>query len=225
MRFAMHVLITGASGGLGEAVTRAFLDRGDLVTGVARSWTQRALPIFALEADLTTDAGCRRAVEEALTSGPIDALIHVLGGFAGGGPVQETSDATWDQMMSLNLTAAFHVFRAVLPGMLAANYGRIVAIGSRTGVEPAAGFSAYGVSKAGLVALVRTLALELKGSGVTANVVLPSIIDTPANRQAMPKADPSKWVKPASIASVLTWLASRESRDVSGAVIPVYGAA
>lgn len=221
----MHVLITGANGGLGEAVTREFLGRGDRVTGVARSWKAQALPITAVEADLTTAAGCSQAVESALRAGPVDALIHVLGGFAGGDPVHRTDDAVWDGMMALNLTAAFRMFRVVLPGMLAAKHGRIVAVGSRTGVEPAAGLSAYGVSKAGLAALIRTLALELKGTGVTANVVMPSVIDTPANRSAMPKADASRWVKPESIASTIAWLASDASADINGAVIPVYGAA
>ena len=221
----MHILITGASGALGEAVSREFLNGGHTVTGVARSWSAQTLPINTVDADLTTAAGCAQAVDAALRSGPIDALIHVLGGFAGGSAIPQTSDAVWDQMIGLNLTAAFYVFRAALPEMLAANRGRIVAVGSRTGIEPAAGFSAYGVSKAGLVALIRTLGLELKGTGVTANIVMPSVIDTPANRRAMPKADASRWVKPESIAGVIAWLASDSSADVNGAVIPVYGAA
>ncbi|MEO7144548.1 MAG: SDR family NAD(P)-dependent oxidoreductase [Bryobacteraceae bacterium] len=219
----MHVLITGANGGLGEAVTQAFLDRGDRVTGIALSWNGKSPPILALEADMTSAGACARAVEQALATGPIEALIHVIGAFAGGTPVAGTDDETWDRMMNLNLRSAFLAFRAVLPGMLAAGRGRIVAIGSRTGMEPAAGLSAYGVSKAGLVALVRTLALELKGTGVTANVVMPSIIDTPANRRAIPGAKFSQWVKPESIANVLVWLASEPSADINGAVIPIYG--
>ena len=115
------------------------------------------------------------------------------------------------------------MFRAALPPMLRKNHGRIVAVGSRVGVEPVRGLSAYGVSKAGLVHLVRTLAVELKETGVTANIVLPSTIDTEANRRAMPKADPAKWVQPASIAKVVVWLASDDARDVNGAVVPVYG--
>lgn len=161
-------------------------------------------------------------VEEA---GPIDALVHLLGGFDGGEPVARTDDAVWNRMMTLNLNAAFYMFRAVLPGMLSAGRGRIVAIGSRTGVEPSANLSAYGVSKAGVIALVRTIALETKNTGVTANVVLPSTIDTPGNRKAMPDADYSRWVKPESIAKLLVWLASEDSADVNGAVIPIYGKA
>lgn len=156
---------------------------------------------------------------------PLDALVHVLGGFEGGDPVARMEASVWDRMLQLNLNAAFHMFRAALPGMLDAGHGRILAVGSRTAVEPAAGLSAYGVSKAGLVALIRTIALEVKNQGVTANVVLPSVIDTPANRKAMPKADFAKWVRPESIAKLLVWLASEEAADVNGAVIPIYGKA
>jgi len=220
----MVVLITGATGGLGTAVVRTFLESGAAaVFGAALSWQGETIPegrFHPIEADLTTTAGCQAV---AARTGTIDALIHCVGGFAGGKPVAETDDETWDSMMNLNLRAAFSMCRAVLPGMLKAGSGRIVAVGSRTGVEPSAGLSAYGASKAGLVSLIRTLAIELKGTGITANVVMPSVIDTAGNRAAMPRADSSKWVRPESIAGVLLWLASRESADVSGAVIPVYG--
>jgi NAD(P)-dependent dehydrogenase (short-subunit alcohol dehydrogenase family) len=164
-------------------------------------------------------------VAEALEHGPIEALVHILGGFGGGQPVAETSDKTWDGMMTLNLRAAFCAMRAVLKPMTAAKYGRIVAVGSRAAVEATPNFAAYSVSKAGLVALVKNVAAEGKDLGITANVVLPSTIDTPANRQAMPTADFSRWVQPESIAKTLKWLASREAGDVSGAVIPIYGRA
>jgi NAD(P)-dependent dehydrogenase (short-subunit alcohol dehydrogenase family) len=115
------------------------------------------------------------------------------------------------------------MFRAVLPGMVKAGHGRIVAVGSRAAVEPLASFAAYSVSKAALVTLVKTVALEVKDAGVTANVILPSVIDTPVNRAAMPSADVSKWVTPQSIAGLLVWLASDASHDVNGAAIPIYG--
>jgi len=220
----MVVLITGATGGLGTAVVKAFLESGAAaVFGAALSWQGESIPegrFHPMEADLTKASGCDAVVAR---TGPVDALIHCMGGFAGGGTVAETDERTWDHMMDLNLRSAYLMCRAVLPAMLKAGSGRIVAVGSRTGVEPAAGLSAYGVSKAGLVALIRTIALETKGTGVTANVVMPSVIDTAANRVAMPKADAKKWVQPSSIATVLLWLASKEARDVSGAVIPVYG--
>src|SRR6476659_2411027 len=115
----------------------------------------------------------------AQEAGPVDALVHVLGGFAGGTPVAQTPEETWDEMMNVNLRSAFLVFRAILPGMIERGRGRVVAVGSRAGVEPAPKLSAYGASKAGLVYLVQTLALELKQTGITANLVMPSTIDTP----------------------------------------------
>ncbi len=220
----MSVLITGASGGLGTAVCQAFAETGGTVIGVARSWTG-AERFVALPADLTSAEGCDAMVAEALKHGPIEALVHILGGFGGGQPVAETSDKTWDGMINLNLRAAFCTMRAVLRPMMAAKYGRIVAVGSRAAVEPMANFAAYSVSKAGLVALVKSVAAEGKDLGITANVVLPSVIDTAANRKAMPQADFSRWVAPESIAKTLVWLASEAAGDVSGAVVPIYGRA
>ncbi len=216
----MRVLVTGASGGLGPAVMEAFLSTGAEVAGVARSWTGEDPRFKRIHADLSRAEECRRAVQDA---GEPDVLAHLMGGFAGGHTVTETDEAEWDQMMNVNLRSAFLMFRATLPAMLRKKYGRIVAIGSRTAVEPAAALSAYGVSKCGLVHLVRTLALELKDTGVTANIILPGVIDTEANRRAMAQADFSRWVRPDSIARVVVWLASDAARDVNGAVVPVYG--
>ena len=219
-------MVTGASGGLGATVVEAFLAAGATVAGVARSIAprddgERFLPISA---DLSTPAGAQRAVEETLlkTRG-IDALVHAMGGFAGGQPVEATDDATWESMIAVNLRSAFLIARAVLPQMIQARYGRIVAVGSRTAVQPAAGLSAYGVSKAGLNALVETIALETREHSITANAVLPGIIDTPANRKAMPGADFSRWVAPEKIAQQILWLCSEAASDTSGALIPIYG--
>jgi NAD(P)-dependent dehydrogenase (short-subunit alcohol dehydrogenase family) len=220
------VLITGANGGLGRAVTKAFLESGATVAGVYRTGPP---PLeheryFGIEADLSRPEGAAAAVGGARgRTGRLDALIHLVGGFAGGKPVAETDDATWRLMMDMNLNSAFYAMRAAMPVLLGAGRGRIVAVGSKTAVEPVATLSAYGVSKAGLVALVRTLALELKNTGVTANAVLPSVIDTPANRAADPKADFSKWVKPESAAKLILWLASDAAADVNGAAVPIYG--
>jgi NAD(P)-dependent dehydrogenase (short-subunit alcohol dehydrogenase family) len=221
----MAILITGASGGLGEAVVEAFLATGATVYGANRAWKNQphSNPRFhPVEANLTEAAECDRVAKLA---GPVDALLHLVGGFDGGKPVAETPDETWDKILDLNLRSAQKIFRAVLPSMTKAGKGRIVAVGSRAGVEPMANFAAYSVSKAALVTLVKTVALEVKDSGITANIVLPSVIDTPANRAAMPSADASKWVTPESIAGLLVWLASDAARDVNGAVIPIYGRA
>ena len=220
----MSVLITGANGGLGTAVSKAFQETGAKVIGVARSWPEAA-PFVTIATDLTTAEGCDAMVAEALTHGPIEALVHLLGGFGGGQSVVETTDKTWDGMMTLNLRAAFCSMRAVLRPMTAAKYGRIVAVGSRAAEEPMKNFAAYSVSKAALVALVKNVAAENKDLGITANVVLPGTIDTALNRKAMPQADFSKWVTPESIASALVYLASQGAGDVSGAVIPIYGRA
>lgn len=220
----MAVIITGAGGGLGTAVSRAFLERGSQVIGVARSWRE-PVPFPTISADLTTAKGCSAMVEEGLKQGPIDALVHLVGGFSGGSPIAQTSDETWDLMMNINVRGAFFAMRAVLKPMMEAKRGRIVAVGARAAVEAAPNFAAYAISKAALVALVKNVAAETKDSGITANAVLPSTIDTPANRKAMPKADFSKWVSPDSIAKLLVWLVSEDAADVSGAVIPIYGRA
>ncbi len=223
------ILITGVTGGLGGTVARAFLDAGAKVAGVSRTaeldpfGSSRFTPVAA---DVATPAGAQAAVAQVVERlRKIDALIHLVGGFAGGKSVPETDDQTWNRMLDLNLNAAFYMARAALPHLTAAGRGRFVAVGSRTGVEPVATLSAYGVSKAGLLALVRTVAAEVRNSGVTANVVLPSVIDTPANRAASPGADFTKWVRPESIAALILWLASDAAADVNGAAIPIYGRA
>ncbi len=156
-----------------------------------------------------------------LSHGPIEALVHILGGFGGGQTIAETSDKTWDGMMTLNLRAAFCAMRAVLKPMTAAKYGRIVAVGSRAAVEPMPNFAAYAVSKAGLVALVKNVPPRARIWELRQTSCLPSTIDTELNRKAMPTADFSRWVAPASIAKTLVWLASEASGDVSGAVVPI----
>lgn len=223
----MSILITGAGGGLGYAVVEAFLETGATVYGVdITAWSMHvphnSTHFHTIGADVNTDEGCDTAVESAA---PVHALIHLVGGYAGGQNVTETDDATFDRMINLNLRSAFRIIRAALPGMAQAGKGRIVVMGSRAADEPMAGSAAYNASKAALNALVRTIALETKNSGITINAVAPSIIDTPANRAAMPSAKHSQWVKPESIAKLLVWLASDAAADISGAVIPIYGRA
>src|SRR5467141_303361 len=222
------VLITGAKGGLGSFVTRRFLATGATVVGTSRSISQADFPeanFVALPVDFTKGGAVRAAVESIVSRfGRLDVLVHVVGGFAGGQTVAETDDATWERMCDLNLTSAFYVLRATIPHLRKSGSGRIVAIGSLTAVEPHAGLGAYVTFKSALVSLVRTVALENKDAGLTANVVLPGTMDTPANRKAMPGADFSKWLKPADVADLVLWLADERATHVTGTAIPIDGA-
>jgi NAD(P)-dependent dehydrogenase (short-subunit alcohol dehydrogenase family) len=221
------VLITGANGGLGQAVTRAFLDAGAKVGGAAQAIRDSDFshPDFmALSGEVSTAdaaAGVVRAVQARW--GRIDALIHLIGGFVGGARVDETSDETFDNMLAINFRTAFYFIKAVLPAMREQKSGRIVAIGSRTAVVPTATLGAYSASKAALVSLVQTVALENKDRGITANVVLPGTMDTPVNRASMPASDPTRWVPPSQVAALLVHLASDASSNINGAVIPIFG--
>jgi NAD(P)-dependent dehydrogenase (short-subunit alcohol dehydrogenase family) len=221
------VLITGARGGLGTFVTQAFLNAGAQVVGTARHIDDSAFPherFEAIAADLTSSQDTARLVADTIQKFQrIDALIHVAGGFAGGAPIHQTDDATWESMMNVNLRAALNILRAVIPHMREQKRGRIVAIGSRAGVEPSANISAYSASKAALVSLMKTAALENGKLGITANVILPGTIDTPANRSSDPAGDHSKWVSPERLAALALFLASDDAADINGATIPVYG--
>ncbi len=221
------ILITGAKGGLGNFVTRKFLDAGEMVIGAALSIRQSDFPntnFLDAALDLTvTDDVKSLADNIANRFGRIDVLVHVAGGFAGGTPIHETDPKTWSQMQSLNLNAAFNVFRAVIPHMRKEGRGRIIAVGSNAAVQPHKNLGAYVVSKSALVTLVQTVALENADRNITANLVLPGTMDTPANRNAMPDADPRKWVNPANVASVIYWLASPEAAETNGAAIPIVG--
>lgn len=221
------VLVTGANGGLGTHVTQAMLDAGATVVGVSRKIQQSDFgsPLFiALPAEISS-ADTANKVAEAVVSrfGRLDVLAHTVGGFAGGLSIADTDDATYQRMFDLNMNSAFYLLRAVIPHLRRAGNGRIIAIGSRAALEPGATVGAYSASKAALVSLIRTVALENKDAGLTANVILPGTMDTPVNRKVMPKADFSKWVRPATVASLIAWLASDAGNDVNGAVIPVYG--
>jgi len=213
-------VITGAKGGLGSAVTKAFLSEGARVVGISRSIRPDDFPypsFTALAAELSTAEGARRAIETAVAShGRFDALVHVMGGFAGGQSVADTSDELMEQMLDMNFRAAFYVLRAAIPPMRAGGGGRILAVASRQGVEPAAMVGAYSASKAALVSLVKTVALENKDAGITANSVLPGAMDTPG-------ASGKALVKTADVAALLVYLASGAAESITGAAIPVYG--
>jgi NAD(P)-dependent dehydrogenase (short-subunit alcohol dehydrogenase family) len=220
-------LVTGANGGLGTQVTKALLDAGFAVVGLAPKIQQSDFdnPNFtALPASLDSLAAAKKAADTVIAQfGKIDVLAHLVGGFAGGQSVADTDDATFQRMFDVNLNSTFHILRAVIPHMRKAGSGRIIAIGSRAAEAPGPSVGAYSASKAAVVSLIKTVALENKDLGITANVILPGTMDTPANRKAMSGADFSQWVQPSSVASLILWLAGDAGRDVTGAAIPVYG--
>jgi NAD(P)-dependent dehydrogenase (short-subunit alcohol dehydrogenase family) len=220
-------LVTGANGGLGTFVTKALLDAGATVAGLSRQIEQSEFnsPNFtAVSAEISTATGAKTAVDSVVSRfGRLDILVHTVGGFAGGQSIAETDDVTFERMFDVNLYTTFYILRAAIPVMRKTGNGRIVAIGSRAAFDPGAGVGAYSASKAAMVSLIRTVAQENKDTGITANVILPGTMDTPANRKSMPNSDFSKWVRPASVASLITWLISDAGKDVDGAVIPLYG--
>lgn len=220
-------LITGAKGGLGTFMTKTFLAAGASVAGVSRSIQQSDFAharFVAVPGELSSGETARQVAEVvAKRFQRIDILVHLVGGFAGGAPVSDTDDTTLERMLDLNFRSAFYVMRAVIPLMRAAGWGRIIAIGSRAAVEPQPTIAAYSASKAALVSLVQSAAKENKDRGVTANVILPGMMDTPANRAADPRADFSKWVDPRQVTNLALWLASDSAAEISGAAIPVYG--
>jgi NAD(P)-dependent dehydrogenase (short-subunit alcohol dehydrogenase family) len=221
------VLVTGADGGLGRFVTQAFLDCGATVVGTSRKIQQSAFNnerFIAMTGELSTLEGARALTEQLLARCKrLDVLAHTIGGFAGGNSVADTDDATFQHMLDINLKSVFHILRATLPALRLSGQGRIVAIGGRAAVESEPGVGAYSASKAAMVSLIKTIALENEDAGVRANVILPGTMDTAANRKAMPQADFSKWVQPQAVASLITWLAGESGKDVNGAMIPVYG--
>jgi len=221
------VLVTGANGGLGTYVTQAFLDADATVIGTSRKIQQSDFKnsnFTAVPAEISTREGAKVLVDQVVERfGRLDILAHTVGGFAGGQSIVDTDDTTFQRMFDLNLNCVFHILRASVPALRKTGNGRVIAIGSRAALEPGAGVGAYSASKAAMVSLIRTVSLENKDAGLTANVILPGTMDTPANRKAIPNADFSKWVRPSTVASLTTWLAGEAGKDVNGAVIPVYG--
>jgi NAD(P)-dependent dehydrogenase (short-subunit alcohol dehydrogenase family) len=205
----------------------AFLAAGARVFAVSRALAHADLPregYFPFAAELSTSEQARAVVDAAVAQwGRLDALVHLIGGFAGGKSVADTDDATLDKMLAINLKSAFAVVHAVLPILRAQGSGRIVAIGSKAALEPSPMAGVYAASKAALVSLIQTVARENSDVPVTANVVLPGTMDTPANRAADPQADPAKWIRTRSVADLLVFLVSDAGAQISGAAIPVDG--
>jgi NAD(P)-dependent dehydrogenase (short-subunit alcohol dehydrogenase family) len=216
------VLIAGGSGALGQTVVPAFARIGARVVTVDRHpRSTQGEEQMAMTADVTDEAEVTRLAGEVIRkAGRIDVLINLVGGFAMG-RVVETDISLWQRMLAMNLTPAFVLSKAVLPHMMELRTGRIIHVAARAAVEPFPGAAAYIAAKSALVALIRALSLEIAGTGVTVNGILPSTIDTSANRKNMPDADISKWVKPESIAQLLIFLASEEAGQINGALIPI----
>jgi NAD(P)-dependent dehydrogenase (short-subunit alcohol dehydrogenase family) len=226
-------MITGGTGQVGRVVVRRFAEAGAQVVVPYRTlakWEELqaelgplASQVDGLQADLVDEAAAQRVVARALERhGRIDHLLCLAGGFAGGRFLEAGVDL-WDQLLALNLRPTLLALRAVLPHFLERGSGRAVTVGARQALEPSAGASAYAASKAAVIALTQSLARELRGTGVTINCIVPSTIDTEANRRMMPKADPAKWVKPEDVAALLLFLCSPQAEAINGAVIPIYG--
>ncbi len=226
------ILITGGTGALGSAVTDAFLDAGwrVAVTWVDPKELERITErkgLVLVEADLFDERAVEAAVAEAAVdeTAPLKAVANLVGGYAGGTRVHETPVGDFERQLALNLRPAFLVTRSALRPLMGGGGGSIVCVSSRAAVQPFSGAAGYIVSKAAVLAFVRTVAAEYRDDGIRCNAILPSVIDTPANRASQPDADHSRWVAPAEIAQVVRFLCSEESAPVSGAEIPVYGRA
>lgn len=229
------VLVTGGTGALGAAVTRRFLDDGHRV---AATWVVKeeadalrdslGAPerLALVEVDVTDPASIAKAIGEVETVlGPVEALVHLVGAWKGGAPVHDHPLEVWDRMLDLNLRSALLCCRAVLPSMRQGGWGRIVLVSSRTARQGRSGQAAYAIAKAGVAVLAETIAEENLGLDVTANVIAPSTLDTPANRSAMPDSDFDTWVPPADVAASIAFLTSQEAGQLRGAWLPVYGSA
>lgn len=226
------VIVTGAAGNLGNAVTRAFQSAGARLTLVDRAEDrlQRLYPdmvdssdyLLADSVDLTSAEAVQSMVDKTLERfGQIQVLVNTAGGYRAGTPVHETSLETWDFMLNLNARSVFLVSRAVIPHLLQQRYGKIINVAARVARQGRANMAVYSASKSAVVHLTESMAAELKGEGINVNCILPSTIDTPANRRAMPEADYSSWVKPQAIAEVILFLASDSASPLHGVAVPV----
>lgn len=228
------VLVAGGAGGLGRAVSLAFLREGATVVvpwyveaefdALRADAGDRAAALEGHRLDLTDEAAVGQFVTGLQARhGRIDAVVNTIGGYAGGIKLWEMETKTLEGQLSLNLRAGFVLARAVMPGMVKQGHGSLVNVAARAAFDHAAGAAAYAASKAAALAMIDCLAADAKGTGVRVNSILPSIIDTPANRKAMPGADFDAWPRPEDIASVILFLSSDAARTIHGAAVPVYG--
>jgi NAD(P)-dependent dehydrogenase (short-subunit alcohol dehydrogenase family) len=234
-RFAGQItVVAGGTGGLGRAVSQAFLDEGATVIVTYRTQAEfnelvqaaaaNASRLEGQRVDVTDEMESRRFIEGTLTQHKrLDALVNTVGGYIGGVKLWDLDAKVLDQMLALNLRSGYELSRAAAPAMLRQGRGSIVNVAAKAAFDHPAGAAAYAASKAAALAMIDSLAAEVAGSGVRVNSLLPSIIDTAANRKAMPKADFTKWPKPEDIARVITFLCSDDAKVIHGASIPVYG--
>jgi len=227
-------LVAGGTGALGSAVTLAFLEEGARVVVTYRRQEEFDLlkseagvgesRLDGQRADVTDETAASELVEVAIARhGRLDVLVNTVGGYAGGAKLWEVETKVFEQMLDLNLRSGYALSRAAVRVMLRQGHGAIVNVASKAALDHGAGQAAYAASKAAAVAMMDSLAAELKGTGVRVNSILPSIIDTEANRRMMPKADFAKWPKPGDIARVIVFLCGDDARVIHGAAIPVYG--
>jgi NAD(P)-dependent dehydrogenase (short-subunit alcohol dehydrogenase family) len=225
------VMVTGAAGNLGRAVAQAFADRGAslVLVDVKREFLDKA---FGAETasrrfaptDLLDPVQVAATVDGAIAQfGRIDVLCNLAGGFRMGETVHETSAKNWDFLFDINARTLLNMVHAVVPRMLASGGGKIVNVGANSAQKGVANMAAYTASKATVIRLTEAMAAELREQGINVNCVLPTIIDTPENRAAMPGADPQRWVAPADLANAIAFLASDDARAVHGAALPVTG--
>ncbi len=229
------VLVAGGTGGLGRAVSLAFLQEGattvvtyrkeDEFSELQKAAGNSASSLEGHRVDVTDESAVTQLVTQIVERyGKLDALVNTVGAYAGGIKLWELETKTFDQMLALNLRSGYALSRAAVVPMLKQKHGAIVNVAAKAALDHGAGAAAYAASKAAAVAMIDSLAADVKGTGIRINSVLPSIIDTEINRKAMPGADFSTWPKPEDIARVILFLASDEAKVVHGAAIPVYGA-
>jgi NAD(P)-dependent dehydrogenase (short-subunit alcohol dehydrogenase family) len=226
------VMITGAPGDVGSAVTRAFADRGAKLALInlhheplKAKFADLADALLLGDVDVTQPDPIARAVQQVMDRwGRIDVLVNTVGTWRGGQSLYgESALDTWDFLMNINARSVVVTAQAVAPIMIAQGSGKIVSVGARSGLQGSGGSGAYSAAKAALQRATESLSESLKNQGINVNAVLPSTIDTEPNRQSMPKADPAKWVAPDALADVIVFLASDAARAIHGASIPVYG--
>jgi len=228
------VLVAGGTGGLGRAVSLAFLEEGAKVAvtyrkpedleSLRREAGGKATTLDGHRVDVTDEAAVRELIEKIVAQhAQLNVLVNTVGGYAGGTKLWELDTKVFEQMLDLNLRSGYALGRAAVRAMLRQGSGAIVNVAAKAAVDHAAGAGAYAASKAAAVALMDSLAADLKGTGVRVNSVLPSIIDTEANRSVMPRADFAKWPKPEEIARVILFLCSEQAKLIQGAAVPVYG--